>query len=409
MRLVGKRRASHTGSTRTASRALALALPVIVIAVLLAGCGGSSSTASGSGGSTSASGANTLKIGISVPLSGPVGSSCGPMDQGELAYFNHVNATGGVHGDKLDVINKDDAYEAAEAVTNTRGFIADKVVAVTGQCGSIQIPAQAPLLSAAKIPFLFSFGSCDPCESGYGYFNLMPDYGVQLANEVPYVFKTHGAGSAVIFTSATPGAATVTSNISDAVKKAGGTVAGTYSTPPGTTDMTPYVLKMAALHPAYVILNMTPQDAAVLTKAMTSQGFAPSKYLLGDAAIAQAAFLSNLGSSLQAKSIFVSDVNAPSAEATSICGTVLKHAHVALSSVTLRGCGAAQVLTAAMEQTKAPVTSAGIVSTLESWKGKAASSVYPPLTFSSSQRIGVTKLFVLGVKNGQFVKTGQLG
>lgn len=388
---------------------------LVILAVLVAACGSAGSsgnsagTASGSTGGSAAGSSSPIVLGISVPLSGTVGSSCGPMNHAMLAWFKHVNATGGVNGAQLKVDTRDDAYQAAEAVTNTRAFVAEHAVAVTGQCGSIQPPAQMPILQAAGIPFLFTFGSCDTCTSDSMYFNLMPDYGVQLAKEIPWVFQHDGKGSVVIMTSATPGAATITKNVASAVKKAGGSFLASYSTPPGTADMTPFVLKMKALHPDYVVLNMTPQDAAVLTKAMSSENFAPAKDLIGSSAIAQATYLSNVSPSLYPKVIVSSDIIPPSAAGGTKCGSVLKAAGIPVSSVTLRGCGTAQVVVEALKQAKAPVTSAGIVTAMESWTNVKASAIYPPITFTKTNHIGVSSLYFFGVKNGKFTIIGQLG
>lgn len=373
-----------------------------VLTVLLAACGSSSSGNS----STSAS---PINLGISVPLSGPVGSSCSPMNKAMLAWFNHINSTGGIHGHKIKVDTRDDAYQAAEAVTNTRAFIANKVVAVTGQCGSVQPPAQMPLLEPAHIPFLFTFGSCVPCNSDPMYFNLMPNYGLQLAKEIPWVLQHDGTGSVVIMTSSTPGAATITTNVENAVKSAGGTFLASYSAPPGTADMTPYVLKMKAQHPDYVVLNMTPQDAAVLTKAMTAQKFAPTKDLIGSSAISQATFLSNVSPSLYPKIVVSSDVIPPSSASNTQCAKVLQAAGVQVTSVTLRGCGTAQVDVKALEQAKQPITGAGIAAVLESWNQVKASEIYPPISFSKTNHVGVSNFYIFGVKNGQFVVIGQLG
>lgn len=386
---------------------------LVVLAIFVAACSSSGSTTGPTGGSGStggsAAGSNPIVLGISVPLSGSVGSSCGPMNKGMVAWFNHVNDTGGINGQQLKVDTRDDAYQAAESVTNTRAFVAEKAVAVTGQCGSIQPPAQMPILQAANIPYLFVFGSCDTCTSDSMYYNLMPDYGVQLEQEIPWVFQHEGAGSVVIVTSATPGAAAITTNVQNAVTKAGGKFLASYSTPPGTADMTPFVLKMKALHPDYVVLNMTPQDAAVLTKAMSSENFAPVKNLVGSAAISQATYLSNVSAALQPKIIVSSDVIAPSAAGNTQCASVLKAAGIEVSSVTLRGCGTAQVVAATLKQAKAPVTSQSIVAALQSWKNEKASEVYPPVSFTSSNHIGVSDLYLFGVKNGQFDVIGQLG
>jgi ABC-type branched-subunit amino acid transport system substrate-binding protein len=216
--------------------------------------GSSSSTSSAGGGPAASSQPNTasgdapaggeIKLGISVPLSGSVGSSCGPMNKAMLAWFDHVNQQGGVNGAKISADTRDDGYTAARAVTNTKAFIQEKVVAVTGQCGSIQPPAQVPLVDAAKIPYLFVFGASTKLLNPLSpmYFNLMPAYGEQLVAAIPWVFEKYGKGTVAIVSTSTPDAPTTDKAVKEAVEKAGAELADTLTAPPGTADFTPFVL-----------------------------------------------------------------------------------------------------------------------------------------------------------------------
>jgi ABC-type branched-subunit amino acid transport system substrate-binding protein len=391
---------------RPRSRALLGAGAVgAMLALLVSACG------SGTGDSASPGSGDPIELGISVPLSGAVGSSCTPMNKAMLAWFKHVNDSGGVNGRQIKIDNRDDGYDAARAVTNTKAFVAKKVVAVTGQCGSLQPPAQVPLLGAAKIPFLFVFGAStkllDPLNPMY--FNLMPTYGDQLVAAVPWMFQQHGTGSVAIMSTTTPDSEHTASSVSDAVKKAGGTVAGTFTAPPGTADFSPYVLKMKGLHPDYVVLNQIPQDAARFTKAMTAQKLAPSKKLLGSSAVSQATFLSTVDPAVMPKLLVTSDTLAPSAAESTECTKVVKAAGLEVEGVTLRGCGTAQVVVEVLKRVGAKVTGPAIVSELESWKDVKASEIYPALTFSKTNHVGVSSLYVLGVKDGEFEQIGQLG
>ncbi|SPT63832.1 MULTISPECIES: ABC transporter substrate-binding protein [Actinomadura] len=369
-------------------------------------------SACGSGGEAGASGSDgPIDLGISVPLSGAVGSSCAPMNKAMLAWFKHVNDGGGVNGRKIKIDNRDDGYDAARAVTNTKAFIAKKVDAVTGQCGSLQPPAQVPLLGAAKIPFLFVFGAStkllDPLNPMY--FNLMPTYGEQLVSAVPWVFQNDGTGTVAIMSTTTPDSEHTAAQVSDAVKKAGGTVAGTYTAPPGTADFSPYVLKMKGLRPDYIVLNQIPQDAARFTKAMTAQKLAPNRKLLGSSAVSQDTFLSTVDPAVMPKLVVTSDTLDPASAKNTECTKVLQAAGLKVEGVTLRGCGTAQVVVEALKRVGPNVTGTAIASQLESWKSVKASEIYPELTFSKTDHVGVSSLYVLGVKNGEFERIGQLG
>ncbi|HEX4832441.1 MAG TPA: ABC transporter substrate-binding protein [Trebonia sp.] len=386
------------------------AVGAVAAALALGACSSSSAGGAGaSGGGNSASG-GTISLGISVPLSGAVGSSCTPMNQAMLAWFNHVNDTGGVNGKKIKVDNRDDGYTAARAVTNTRAFIAEKVLAVTGQCGSLQPPAQVPLLTAAKVPFLFVFGASNSMLHPLSpeYFNLMPTYGDQLAAEIPYVFQHYGKGSVVLMNTVTPDSPTTTTQVQTAVKSAGGTFLGQYNAPPGTADFSPYVLQMKQQHPDYVIIDQIPQDAARLIQEMTSQDFMPAKNIIGSNAVSQATFLSSVSTAVQPKLLLTSDVLAPASAGGTQCESVLKAASIAVTGVTLRGCGTAQVVVKALQDTKGTLTSQALVNTIQGWTNVQASEVYPPLTFTSTNHVGVTQLYVFSAKNNAFTQVGKL-
>jgi branched-chain amino acid transport system substrate-binding protein len=83
---------------------------------------------------------NTIKIGTSLPLSGTY-SAFNAILQGESAYFSYINSTGGVTvaGKKYQVqlVSKDDAYDAAKTSTNVNSLInSDKVFALFNTVGT---------------------------------------------------------------------------------------------------------------------------------------------------------------------------------------------------------------------------------------------------------------------------------
>jgi hypothetical protein len=112
-------------------------------------------------------------------------------------------------------------------------------------------------------------------------------------------------------------------------------------------------------------------------------------------------------SSLAPKLIVTSDTLAPAEAGNTECGKVLKEAGLQVEGVTLRGCGTAQVVVQALKNAKQP-TSSGIVDALESWNNVKASEIYPPISFSKTNHVGVKSLYVFGVKNGEFDQIGQL-
>ena len=81
-------------------------------------------------GAQSRSQAGTVNIGWSGDKSGPTVASQGPALDGLRAYFKMVNDAGGVKGNKINLIEQDDAYNVAKEVGIVKCFINDdKVVA----------------------------------------------------------------------------------------------------------------------------------------------------------------------------------------------------------------------------------------------------------------------------------------
>lgn len=59
-----------------------------------------------------------IKIGQTMPYSGPL-SAYGAIGKAEAAYFDKVNAEGGVNGRKIRLISLDDGFNPARTVEKT--------------------------------------------------------------------------------------------------------------------------------------------------------------------------------------------------------------------------------------------------------------------------------------------------
>src|SRR5271170_454327 len=76
--------------------------------------------------------ADTITLGTTNALTGTVASACKPVSDGALAWFEHVNAAGGVNGRKIDNIVLDDQYTAQQALANARQLAEKPVLAFFG-------------------------------------------------------------------------------------------------------------------------------------------------------------------------------------------------------------------------------------------------------------------------------------
>ncbi len=96
-----------------------------------------------------------IAIGQTVPMSGPA-AGYATLAKAMLAYFEMVNAEGGVNGRKLKLVQLDDGYSPPKSVEQTRRLIERENVAfLVGPIGTPTALAVRKYLNDAKVPQLF--------------------------------------------------------------------------------------------------------------------------------------------------------------------------------------------------------------------------------------------------------------
>jgi branched-chain amino acid transport system substrate-binding protein len=96
-----------------------------------------------------------IKIGNIMPYSGPA-SAYGVIGKAEAAYFNKINAEGGINGRKITFISYDDGYSPPKAVEQARKLVeSDEVLVVFNPLGTPSNSAIQKYLNAKKVPQLF--------------------------------------------------------------------------------------------------------------------------------------------------------------------------------------------------------------------------------------------------------------
>jgi branched-chain amino acid transport system substrate-binding protein len=96
-----------------------------------------------------------IAIGNIMPYSGPA-SAYGVIGKTEEAYFNKINAEGGINGRKIKFVTYDDAYSPPKAVEQVRKLVeSDEVLLVFNPLGTPSNSAIQKYLNAKKVPQLF--------------------------------------------------------------------------------------------------------------------------------------------------------------------------------------------------------------------------------------------------------------
>ena len=96
-----------------------------------------------------------IKVGNINPYSGPA-SAYGAIGKAIQAYFDKINAEGGVNGRKINFISLDDGYNPAKTVEQARKLVEeDEVLLVFQTLGTPPNSAIHKYMNAKKVPHLF--------------------------------------------------------------------------------------------------------------------------------------------------------------------------------------------------------------------------------------------------------------
>jgi ABC-type branched-subunit amino acid transport system substrate-binding protein len=154
----------------------AIAAAAAALALLAAACGGSS----GGGSASSAPGITSTQIliGSHQPLTGPAAPGYSEISAASNAYFQYVNAHGGVYGRKIKYTYLDDGYDPSKTVSVVHQLVLqDNVFAIFDGLGTPTHLSVVKFLNSSKVPDVFVASGCDCWNSPSSY----PDtYGWQL-------------------------------------------------------------------------------------------------------------------------------------------------------------------------------------------------------------------------------------
>jgi branched-chain amino acid transport system substrate-binding protein len=96
-----------------------------------------------------------IKLGNIMPYSGPA-SSYSVIGKTEAAYFNKVNAEGGINGRKINFISYDDGYSPPKTVEQARKLVeSDEVLLIFNSLGTPPNSAIQKYMNGKKVPQLF--------------------------------------------------------------------------------------------------------------------------------------------------------------------------------------------------------------------------------------------------------------
>jgi branched-chain amino acid transport system substrate-binding protein len=134
-----------------------------------------------------------IKIGQTMPYSGPL-SAYGTIGKAEAAYFEKINAEGGINGRKIKLITLDDGFNPAKTVEQTRKLIEDEqVLLLFSSLGTLTNNAIRKDVNAKKVPQLFVLSGAMQWTDVRGYpwsMGWPPAYQMEAKAYARYVLQT---------------------------------------------------------------------------------------------------------------------------------------------------------------------------------------------------------------------------
>jgi branched-chain amino acid transport system substrate-binding protein len=142
-----------------------------------------------------------IRIGNIMPYSGPA-SAYGVIGKTEAAYFNKINAEGGVNGRKINFISYDDAYSPPKAVEQARKLVEnDEVLLIFNSLGTPSNSAIEKYMNAKKVPQLFAATGAskwnDPKDFPWT-MGWQPSYQTEAHIYATYVLKEKPGGKIAV-------------------------------------------------------------------------------------------------------------------------------------------------------------------------------------------------------------------
>jgi branched-chain amino acid transport system substrate-binding protein len=212
----------------------------------------------------------TIVLGQSAALSGPAAALGTAMRDGALAYFDSVNAAGGVNGRQIVLKTLDDGYDPARSTANTGALVdKEKVFALFGYVGTPTSNAAQPWVEKEDIPFFAPVTGAQSFRAPFNknLFNIRNGYFDETEKIVEHLDAVGAKQIAVFYQNDAYGQAGL-EGVTRALKKRKLEVYATATVERNSTDVTQAVAKMKAAKPRAVIMVSAYKSSAAFIREM---------------------------------------------------------------------------------------------------------------------------------------------
>lgn len=221
-----------------------------------------------------------ILLGQSAAFSGPAAQLGIQMHAGAKAYFDLVNAQGGVYGRRIEIIQADDKYEADLAAANTKRLIeTDNVFALFGYVGTPTSNAALPIFTEARVPFFAPFSGAESLRQPFNreVFHIRASYFDETEHLVDRLVKTGIKNIAVFYQNDAYGRAGL-AGVERALKLMKVEMVATATVERNSTDVSAAVAKILPKKPDAIIQISAYASCAAYIRSMQKAGYTGQFY-----------------------------------------------------------------------------------------------------------------------------------
>ncbi len=347
-----------------------------------------------------------IRIGMVNVQSGPAAGLGKGMLQGAMAVFTEVNAKGGVHGRKINLMVADDGYEPDKAVDETLKMIEQhKVFSLFGYVGTPTANAVLPIVKEMDVPLVGAFTGTMSLRSPVTrqVFNVRASYDDESEMLVAH-FLEKGAKTVAVFHQDDGFGAAVLSGTEKALKKRGMVVATKSNFQRNTLAIKTGLAAMLEAKPDAIVMVGPYAPLAAFIKEARAAGLksqlATVSFVGTDNLVAE---IGKAGDGVLISQVvpFPADDNA--AAAKDCRDLINRHAGGAkLGFVNFEGCLTARLMVRALEGAGKEPTRASLVAAMDGMKGVDLGGVM--LNLSTDNHQAMNQVFLTQVRDGQITK-----
>jgi len=256
-----------------------------VTALLAAACSSSSTGGSAAGGSTAPGvTSTTILFGQTVPKTGPA-ALYGESTAGVQAYFDYVNAHGGVNGRKIHFISLNDQYQPPIALQDTKTLVyTDHVFAEVAVNGTAATEANITVLGPNNVPLVGPQTGATVFAGTYRkyLYNVWPSYLIEGKMLGTFAQGQHLTKVGVLYQNDDFGKSLLQGLQNSGIKPV---LAVPYD--PTQTDFSPQAAQFKAAHADAVVILAIPGPTTDFLNALNAINYKPVRIMSQVSAIPQ--------------------------------------------------------------------------------------------------------------------------